>query len=120
MLSPKEIDALFAARDECAEAGCLNGLEAVRLSRPYHSVALTAGVDHLLKLRLEDRRTRLVDGVDNVLVQVDGDDIESLCGEAGRHGGAQLSEADDGQTYVLRHDEATGDWELAALTRGAG
>jgi len=29
-------------------------------------------------------------------------------------------EADDGQMYVLRLDEATGDWELAALTRGAG
>lgn len=28
-------------------------------------------------------------------------------------------EADDGQMYVLRHDEATGDRELAALTRGA-
>ena len=27
-------------------------------------------------------------------------------------------EADDGQMYVLRHDEATGDWELVALTRG--
>jgi hypothetical protein len=29
-------------------------------------------------------------------------------------------EAEDGQLYVLRHDEATGDWELAALTRRAG
>ncbi len=28
-------------------------------------------------------------------------------------------EADDGQTYVLRHDETTGDWELAALTRNS-
>jgi hypothetical protein len=26
-------------------------------------------------------------------------------------------DADDGQLYVLRHDEATGAWELAALTR---
>lgn len=26
-------------------------------------------------------------------------------------------DADDGQHYVLRHDEATGEWELAALTR---
>jgi hypothetical protein len=26
-------------------------------------------------------------------------------------------DADDGQLYVLRHDEATGEWELAALTR---
>jgi hypothetical protein len=24
-------------------------------------------------------------------------------------------DADDGQTYVLRHDEAAGEWELAAL-----
>ena len=24
-------------------------------------------------------------------------------------------DADDGRMYVLRHDEATGDWELAAL-----
>jgi hypothetical protein len=29
-------------------------------------------------------------------------------------------DADDGHMYVLRHDEATGDWELAAYTRGAG
>ncbi|HEU5295147.1 MAG TPA: hypothetical protein VFU71_10175 [Burkholderiaceae bacterium] len=26
-------------------------------------------------------------------------------------------EADDEQTYVLRHDEAIGEWVLAALTR---
>jgi hypothetical protein len=26
-------------------------------------------------------------------------------------------EAEDGQLYVLRHDEAGGEWELAALTR---
>jgi hypothetical protein len=26
-------------------------------------------------------------------------------------------DADDGQLYVLRHDEATGEWDLAALTR---
>jgi len=26
-------------------------------------------------------------------------------------------DADDGQLYVLRHDESTGEWELAALTR---
>jgi hypothetical protein len=24
-------------------------------------------------------------------------------------------DADDGQTYVLRHDESSGNWELAAL-----
>jgi hypothetical protein len=29
-------------------------------------------------------------------------------------------DADDGHVYVLRHDETTGDWELAAFTRGAG
>lgn len=29
-------------------------------------------------------------------------------------------DADDGHLYVLRHDEATGDWELAAFTRGSG
>jgi hypothetical protein len=29
-------------------------------------------------------------------------------------------DADDGDFYVLRHDEATGEWELAAYTRGAG
>ena len=29
-------------------------------------------------------------------------------------------EADDGDVYVLRHDETTGDWELAAYTRGSG
>ena len=29
-------------------------------------------------------------------------------------------DAEDGQMYVLRHDEATGDWDLAALTRLAG
>jgi hypothetical protein len=28
-------------------------------------------------------------------------------------------DADDGQTYVIRHDEAAGEWELAALTRRA-
>ena len=28
-------------------------------------------------------------------------------------------EADDGQLYVLRQDEATAEWELAALTRRA-
>lgn len=28
-------------------------------------------------------------------------------------------DADDGRMYVLRHDEATGDWELAALVREA-
>jgi hypothetical protein len=28
-------------------------------------------------------------------------------------------EADDGDTYVLRHDAATGDWQLAAYRRGA-
>jgi hypothetical protein len=26
--------------------------------------------------------------------------------------------ADDGDTYVLRHDEGAGSWELAAFTRG--
>jgi hypothetical protein len=26
-------------------------------------------------------------------------------------------DADDEQLYVVRHDEATGEWELAALTR---
>jgi hypothetical protein len=26
-------------------------------------------------------------------------------------------DADDGQLYVLRHDEQAGEWELAALTR---
>jgi len=26
-------------------------------------------------------------------------------------------DADDGQLYVLRHDESTGEWDLAALTR---
>ena len=29
-------------------------------------------------------------------------------------------DAEDGQHYVLRHDETTGDWELAALTRQDG
>ena len=29
-------------------------------------------------------------------------------------------DADDGHTYVLRHDESTGRWELAAFTRGPG
>ena len=29
-------------------------------------------------------------------------------------------EADDGDMYVLRHDEASGDWEIAAYRRGAG
>ena len=29
-------------------------------------------------------------------------------------------EADDADMYVLRHDEATGDCELATYTRGAG
>ena len=28
-------------------------------------------------------------------------------------------DAEDGNIYILRHDEATGDWELAAFTRGA-
>jgi len=28
--------------------------------------------------------------------------------------------ADDGHTYVLRHDEANGHWELAAYTQGPG
>lgn len=28
-------------------------------------------------------------------------------------------DAGDGHLYVLRHDEATGEWELAAFTRGA-
>ena len=27
--------------------------------------------------------------------------------------------ASDGNTYILRHDEASGDWELAAFTRTA-
>ena len=29
-------------------------------------------------------------------------------------------DADDGYLYVLRCDENTGDWELAAFTNGAG
>ena len=29
-------------------------------------------------------------------------------------------DADDGDRYVLRYDESTGDWELAAYTRGPG
>jgi hypothetical protein len=29
-------------------------------------------------------------------------------------------DADDGHTYVLRRDEPTGEWELAAYTRGPG
>ncbi|HET7525546.1 MAG TPA: hypothetical protein VFK10_06345 [Burkholderiaceae bacterium] len=29
-------------------------------------------------------------------------------------------EADDDQTYVLRLEEATGEWDLAALTRRSG
>ena len=29
-------------------------------------------------------------------------------------------DAEDGQLYVLRHDETRGDWELVALTRQAG
>ena len=29
-------------------------------------------------------------------------------------------DADDGHLYVLRCDENTGDWELAAFTHGAG
>jgi hypothetical protein len=29
-------------------------------------------------------------------------------------------DADDGDTYVLRIDETSGDWELAAYTRGQG
>ena len=29
-------------------------------------------------------------------------------------------EADDGNLYVLRQDEAVGDWEIAAFRRGAG
>jgi hypothetical protein len=28
-------------------------------------------------------------------------------------------EADDGDVYVLRHDEASGEWDLAAYRRGA-
>ena len=28
-------------------------------------------------------------------------------------------EADDGHTYVLRHDERTGGWDIAAYTRGS-
>lgn len=28
-------------------------------------------------------------------------------------------DADDGHVYVLRHDETSGDWELAAYTHGA-
>jgi hypothetical protein len=27
--------------------------------------------------------------------------------------------AEDGHVYILRHDESTGDWDLAAFTRGA-
>lgn len=27
-------------------------------------------------------------------------------------------DADDGHVYVLRHDESSGQWELAAFTRG--
>ena len=27
-------------------------------------------------------------------------------------------EADDGHTYILRHDESSGDWDVAAFTRG--
>ena len=29
-------------------------------------------------------------------------------------------DADDEQLYVLRHDQATGEWDLAALTRRDG
>jgi len=29
-------------------------------------------------------------------------------------------DADDGNRYVLRHDEASGDWEIAAYRRVAG
>jgi hypothetical protein len=29
-------------------------------------------------------------------------------------------DADDEQLYVLRHDQSTGEWELAALTRRDG
>jgi hypothetical protein len=29
-------------------------------------------------------------------------------------------DADDGQLYVLRHDEPSGEWEIVAFTRGAG
>jgi len=29
-------------------------------------------------------------------------------------------DAGDGHAYVLRHDEATGDWELAAFTHATG
>jgi len=29
-------------------------------------------------------------------------------------------DAGDRSAYVLRHDETSGDWELAAFTRGAG
>lgn len=29
-------------------------------------------------------------------------------------------DADDGHVYVLRHDEPSGEWEIAAFTRGAG
>jgi hypothetical protein len=27
---------------------------------------------------------------------------------------------DDGHSYVLRHDEASGEWDIAAFTRAAG
>ena len=29
-------------------------------------------------------------------------------------------DCDDGQLYVLRHDESTGEWDVAALTRRDG
>jgi len=29
-------------------------------------------------------------------------------------------DADDGHTYVLRHDEPSNEWEVAAYTRGLG
>jgi hypothetical protein len=29
-------------------------------------------------------------------------------------------QSDDGHSYVLRHDEVSGDWDIAAFTRSAG
>src|SRR5262249_31121865 len=61
-----------------------------RLSGRGQSIA--ASVDHLLELWLEDWGASVVDGVYEVLVEVDADDLESLCRKTSGHGRAELPE----------------------------
>ena len=64
-------------------------------------------VDEFLQPRFLDRRLARVECVDEALVQIDTDDVESLAGEHRREGSAELTQTNDRNLHgiVEKHSE---------------